>query len=148
MNSSRKITYLEGDLRTENWDSGMKHKAYDVVYSTTALHWLPEPALRSTYAETVLILKRGGLLINGNHMRSVKSSLRLEKLYRLIKENISRGNSNCKNVMGWDQWSNEFKSTGLRPELFEERERRLETGNLDQKVPLENTSNFLRELDI
>ncbi len=145
MNSSTMTTFLERDLRNEDWDSGMKHEAYDVVYSTTALHWLPEPALRNVYVETAHLLKRGGSLMNGDHMRPEKRSAKFQGLYSVIEENILKTNSNYKNAMGWDQWWNEFKSTGWRPGLFEERERRLETGNHDQKVPLEKHIQFLEE---
>ena len=39
----------------------------DVAVSTTALHWLPEPALRAMYAELARCSGRPGLLLDGDH---------------------------------------------------------------------------------
>lgn len=142
---SLRSNFLEVDLRTDNWDSVLNHGSYDVLYSTTALHWLPEADLGNVYKKAFQLLKIGGSLINGDHMRSGKRSAKLEKFYAGMKEKINERNSSYGKAMGWEQWWNKFRATGWRPDLFEERERRLETGNHDQKVPLEKHIRLLEE---
>lgn len=142
---SPRSKFLERDLRTESWDMDLEYGNFDVVYSTTALHWLAEFELRMVYRKTALLLKPGGVLINGDHMKSEKRSDRLDKLYTGIKERGIEKRMGNERSMGWEQWWNEFKSTGWRPDLFEERERRLETGNHDQKVTLETHMKILRD---
>ena len=38
-----------------------------MAVSTTALHWLPEQALRAMYAELAGVLRPAGLLLDGDH---------------------------------------------------------------------------------
>jgi len=142
---SSRVKFLERDLRSENWDLDLDYEAFDVVYSTTALHWLTEKALRGVYRKTALLLKPEGILINGDHMRSEKRPSKHDKLYTGMREKTIERSIGHETSMGWDQWWNEFKSTGWRPDLFEERERRLATGNHDQKVSLEAHVKILME---
>ena len=62
------LRFAETDLRTAGWSAalGLERQA-DAAVSTTALHWLPEPALRAMYAELGGVLRPGGLLLNGDH---------------------------------------------------------------------------------
>ncbi|MFJ8185528.1 methyltransferase, partial [Streptomyces sp. NPDC096105] len=39
----------------------------DAAVSTTALHYLPEPALLRTYRSLASLLRPGGVLVNGDH---------------------------------------------------------------------------------
>jgi SAM-dependent methyltransferase len=62
------LRFAEGDLRTPGWSSGLGlDRPADVAVSTTALHWLPEPALRAMYAELAGLLRPAGLLLDGDH---------------------------------------------------------------------------------
>jgi SAM-dependent methyltransferase len=56
------------DLRMAGWpgELGLDRHA-DAAVSTTALHWLPVPALRAMYAELATVLRPGGLVLNGDH---------------------------------------------------------------------------------
>ena len=142
---SSRAKFLERDLRTDNWDSDLNYGTYDVIYSTTALHWLPEADLCKVYKKAFQLLKKRGSLINGDHMRSENRSEMLEKFYTEIKGNIMEKIKSQENSMGWEQWWDKFRATGWRSELFEKRERRLETGNHDKKVPLEKHVQFLED---
>jgi SAM-dependent methyltransferase len=142
---SSRAKFIERDLRTDDWDTTLNHETYDVIYSTTALHWLPEADLCNVYKKAFQLLKRKGSLINGDHMRSENRSEKLEKIYEGLKENILERNKSQEDSMRWEEWWNEFRTTGWRPDLFEERERRLETGNHDRKVSMEKHVQFLKD---
>jgi SAM-dependent methyltransferase len=62
------LRLVDADLRVPGWSGplGLNRPA-DAAVSTTALHWLPEPDLRSLYAELARVLRPGGLLLNGDH---------------------------------------------------------------------------------
>ena len=62
------LRLVDADLRVPGWSGplGLDRPA-DAAVSTTALHWLPEPDLRSLYAELARVLRPGGLLLNGDH---------------------------------------------------------------------------------
>jgi len=62
------LRFAEQDLRAEGWSValGLDRQA-DAAVSTTALHWLPPPALAAMYAELGTVLRPGGLLLNGDH---------------------------------------------------------------------------------
>jgi len=52
----------------------------------SALHWLPEPALAALYAELATMLRPGGLVLNGDHMRDDDSQPTLVRLGRALIE--------------------------------------------------------------
>ncbi len=63
------LRFTEGDLRASGWSArlGLQRQP-DAAVSTTALHWLTEPALAALYAELAGVLRPGGLVLDGDHM--------------------------------------------------------------------------------
>jgi SAM-dependent methyltransferase len=64
------LRFVDVDLREPGWPAklGLDRKA-DAAVSTTALHWLREPELRAMYAALTTVLRPGGLLLDGDHLR-------------------------------------------------------------------------------
>ena len=62
------LRFVDADLRQPGWPEalGLDGPA-DAAVSTTALHWLPPPALRRMYAELAAVIRPGGLLLDGDH---------------------------------------------------------------------------------
>ncbi len=62
------LRFVDCDLRVAGWSAalGLDGPA-DAAVSTTALHWLTEAELRVMYTEVAGALRRGGLLLNGDH---------------------------------------------------------------------------------
>ena len=59
----------------QGWAAGLGlDRPADAAVSTTALHWLPGPALRSMYAELATVLRPGGLLLDGDHFKGDESA--------------------------------------------------------------------------
>jgi SAM-dependent methyltransferase len=69
------LRFAESDLRTPGWAAALGlDRPADAAVSTTALHWLPGPALRAMYAELATVLRPGGLLLDGDHFKGDESA--------------------------------------------------------------------------
>ena len=138
------ITILNRDLRNSEWHAGIKEANYDVIFTTTALHWLPENCLASVYQKSYRLLHDNGVLMNGDHFGSSDTDLKITGLYNKIKED--EHTANIKNsAMNWDEWWDNLRKTGMMDELFKERGKRFNSGNHDQHVSLEKHITFLKD---
>ncbi len=64
------LRFAERDLSMPGWAAGLGlDRQADAAVSTTALHWLPPEDLGALYAEVASVLRPGGLLLNGDHLR-------------------------------------------------------------------------------
>lgn len=62
-----RITWLEADLRRDDWDTDLAPGTFDAVLSATAVHWFqPEDQLR-LYRRLAALLAPGGLFLNADH---------------------------------------------------------------------------------
>lgn len=60
---------LDLDLADPGWAAATRSEQVDAVVSTTALHWLPPAGLAAVYTAAAGLLRPGGLLLNGDHLR-------------------------------------------------------------------------------
>lgn len=59
--------WVRADLRDRNWPSALEGLgAFDLIVTSTALHWLPTPALVSVYHASPVLLAPGGLIANAD----------------------------------------------------------------------------------
>jgi SAM-dependent methyltransferase len=64
------LRFVSVDLRHPGWAAQLNlERAVDAAVSTTALHWLDPEALSALYTELATVLRPGGLLLNGDHLR-------------------------------------------------------------------------------
>jgi SAM-dependent methyltransferase len=86
------LTFCDLDLRAAGWSAGLRlDRKPDAAVSTTALHWLTQPALAALYAELAGLLRPGGVLLNGDHLHEDDSSPVLRRLdHALIEREESR----------------------------------------------------------
>ena len=64
------LRFVSADLRSPGWSGGLRlDRPADAAVSTTALHWLAPQALAALYAALGGVLRPGGLLLNGDHLR-------------------------------------------------------------------------------
>jgi SAM-dependent methyltransferase len=64
------LRFADVDLRSNGWTAelGLDRPA-DAAVSTTALHWLQPEALHVMYARLATVLRPGGLLLDGDHLK-------------------------------------------------------------------------------
>jgi SAM-dependent methyltransferase len=64
------LRFADQDLRAPGWAGALAlDRAVDAAVSTTALHWLRSGALRGMYAQLATVLRPGGLLLDGDHLK-------------------------------------------------------------------------------
>ena len=64
------LRFADADLRDEGWAAALGlDRAADAAVSTTALHWLRAGELRAVYVSLATVLRPGGLLLNGDHLK-------------------------------------------------------------------------------
>ena len=88
------LRFADRDLRVPGWPAGLGlGRLADAAVSTTALHWLPAPALRAMYAELTTVLRPGGLLLDGDHLTDDEGRTPvLARLNRVLTER-------------WEEWA-------------------------------------------
>lgn len=64
-----RLRWVDADLRHDTWVDQIGDRSFDAVLSTTALHWLRDEPLARVYAQAAGLLRPGGVLLNGDHMR-------------------------------------------------------------------------------
>ena len=70
------LRFADQDLRSPGWAAalGLERPA-DAAVSTTALHWLDVARLRAMYAELATVLRPGGLLLDGDHLKEDEAAV-------------------------------------------------------------------------
>ena len=64
------LRFADQDLRAPSWAGALAlDRLADAAVSTTALHWLDADALRGMYAQLATVLRPGGLLLDGDHLK-------------------------------------------------------------------------------
>lgn len=64
-----RLTFVESDLRDPRWLERLGIDRADAAVSSTALHWLPEGAMRRLYGELAALLRRNGVFLDADHAR-------------------------------------------------------------------------------
>ena len=120
------LRLIDLDLRVPGWSArlGLGRPA-DAAVSTTALHWLREPELRSMYAELATVLGPGGLLLNGDHFTlDAKESPTLARLALALREREDRRRFPAGHPESWSAWWAAAEADPLLADRAAERTRR------------------------
>ncbi|MCD7438313.1 class I SAM-dependent methyltransferase [Streptomyces lincolnensis] len=114
--------YEEIAIGDDGWTDALGlNRPLDAAVSTTALHYLSEPALLRTYRQLADLLGPGGLLVNGDHFAQQSqpcSDLTAHVGHRRAERTRTHAHED------WQSW---WTAAALDPELtdlFTERERR------------------------
>jgi SAM-dependent methyltransferase len=98
------LRFADLDLRSPGWAAELGlNSPVDAVVSTTALHWLPQAALVALYAEVATVLRPGGLLLDGDHLREDEAEApTLARLGRALVEcEVRRRPESGETWSGW-----------------------------------------------
>jgi SAM-dependent methyltransferase len=119
------LRFVDADLRTAGWSAGLDlDRQPDAAVSTTALHWLPAPALAALYAELATVLRPGGLLLNGDHMRDDDTEPTLVRLGRALIEREEQRRLPDGLAETWTDWWESAAADPALAALVAEREAR------------------------
>jgi len=121
------LRFVELDMRLPGWSSGLSlDRQVDAAVSTTALHWLPPDSLAAMYAEIATLLRPGGLLLNGDHLREDEAvSPTLAKLGRALNEREEHRKAPAGRSETWTAWWNAALADAALADLASDRQRRL-----------------------
>jgi SAM-dependent methyltransferase len=110
------LSFAELDLRVAGWTADLAlDRPADAAVSTTALHWLPEPALATMYAELAGVLRPGGLLLNGDHF--AEDDQQAPTLARLGRALIEREEARRFPAGHQETWTGWWEAVAAEPAL-------------------------------
>ncbi|MER5525744.1 class I SAM-dependent methyltransferase [Streptomyces sp. NPDC002677] len=115
--------YVDTVIGDDGWTDALGlDRPLDAAVSTTALHYLPEPALLRTYRRLAALLRPGGALVNGDHFPAAGSPC--AELAALVGRR--RAERSCSDAH--EDWRSWWSAAAAEPELADlltERERRM-----------------------
>lgn len=130
-----RLTWVETDLRSPTWRSRLPVRKVDAAVSTTALHWFTARELRRVYRDLGQVVRRGGLLLDGDWIPYPQT----ERALREIALEVDR--RRCPSRQGgrtraWDAWWKAAERVSdLRP-FFQERAALPPTHHSEEELPL------------
>jgi len=100
------LRFVDADLRASGWSRALgTDRPADAAVSTTALHWLSQPALGDLYAELATVLRAGGLVLDGDHLSADEAvSPVLARLGRALVEREARRRAPASDAESWAGW--------------------------------------------
>lgn len=140
-----RLTLIEGDLSDSEWIDALPQIEFDVVLSTTALHWLKSEALKNLYISIYRLLKNGGIFLNGDHIHLRNESQKIEHVLTAIKHSYEETALSGEGVRNWESWWDELRKESILTDLLRVRDNRYpKTDSHSQIVHLETQENYLK----
>jgi SAM-dependent methyltransferase len=125
------LRFHDVDLRSSGWETGLglaPGRQFDAVVSTTALHWLSAAELGDLYRVLASLLRPGGLLLDGDHLRLDETENPvLAGLERTLEEHEDRRrfpDGHAGDAEDWGQWWQAVAADPALADTAAERERR------------------------
>jgi SAM-dependent methyltransferase len=97
-----RVRIVRADLGDPAWVAAVGEQQFDAVVTATALHWLPEAALRRLYRDLLGLVRRGGVVANADEMVPGELPQLTQALSALSRR---RRAALCEDGRpGWDEW--------------------------------------------
>lgn len=121
------LRWVTADLEQEDWVARLGETTFDVVLSTTALHWLPANHLVHLYHELAPLIRPGGLFLNGDHLPFAADLPTFRHLSQAAEERQWVTAFEREGREDWASWWDAVRrEPGIAP-LMTERDRRFAT---------------------
>ena len=119
------LRFADVDLRDQGWAGRLGlDRPVDAAVSTTALHWLQPTALAALYAEVATVLRPGGLMLDGDHLREDETQApTLTRLGRALIEREVRRHPAEDGAETWTSWWDAVRADPALVGLAARRER-------------------------
>lgn len=141
-----RLRWIEADLRRPEWSRVLGGVKFDAVVTTTALHWLSGRELKRVYQEAFALLRRGGILLNGDRARIGPKDRKLLALsthasLRRLKRDMGKGPS-----LSWRAWWRSATQEAQLRSLMPERRRRFpRADHWEPDLPASTHRRYLRD---
>jgi trans-aconitate methyltransferase len=141
-----RVHFIDTDVTAAGWTRALSPvQLIDAAVSTTALHWVPPERLAKLYLDLAALLRPGGVLVNGDHLKLTDPAL------AELAEAAEQGRAERAGVTGNEDWSTWWNAVTTEPALAQLQARRTERGlhhgygnrlSVDQHVAMLRAAGF------
>jgi SAM-dependent methyltransferase len=133
--------FVAADLRSPGWTDALALDGpVDAFVSTTALHWLTADELAAVYREAAGALRPGGVLVNGDHIRTGRAAAdRFDDAVR--RGRAARVGHTAED---WEQWWDAARQAPELAGLLGERDGRPIPHHVPQPATVDDHARLLR----
>lgn len=96
-----RVRVVRADLRDPAWFESVPERQVDAVLTATALHWLPEEAVRRLYGDLAGLVRSGGVMVHAEQM-PLADLPRLATALAKIDRQHRTGTDDA--MARWDAW--------------------------------------------
>jgi SAM-dependent methyltransferase len=130
-----RLRWLRADLRDPEWPNALRAFAgFELVVSSTALHWLPTPALKSVYRALYELVAPGGMVLNADVMPPLPAG-KLASAADALRSAAAREAQQSGNGERYAEWWDAIKREPALAELCRERASLFEDHPEDLELP-------------
>ncbi|MGH3902041.1 MAG: class I SAM-dependent methyltransferase [Pseudonocardiaceae bacterium] len=105
------VRFIDADVTVAGWTTALAPvRMIDAAVSTTALHWVPPEQLARLYVDLAGVLRPGGVLVNGDHLKLADQSL------AELAEAAEKGRERA-GMTGNEDWSTWWEAVATEPAL-------------------------------
>ena len=140
----KRIRWVDADIGAVGWRSHLPSGKFDVVVSSTAIHWMDKERLRRLYNDLARILRKGGVFLNGDVMPWGRGTERLHEVAEKLR--YSRHGTLEVEFAPWHQWWEkvEKEEEELAPRFRERKERFARIPASKGMLPIQNHVRMLK----
>lgn len=101
--TAHRIRFVDVDLAEPRWPEALDGNRPDAVLTSTALHWLPAPALVELYSALGRLLPAEGVFVNADHLRA-DTGRRLFTALAAADDAATQRAAWARGADTWEQW--------------------------------------------
>jgi trans-aconitate methyltransferase len=131
-----RLRWVSADLMTAEWSAELGEAQFDAVLSTTALHWLAAAHLVRLYRQLGQLVRPGGVVLNGDHMKFKPSMETFQRVADTVKARRQDEAFTRRGVEDWTAWWQALSAEPALQDLFAERERRFAWKAQERQSPI------------
>ena len=114
-----RVQVVRADLRDPGWRDALPESEVDAVLTSTALHWLPEDAVRRLYRDLAGLVRRGGVVAHSEQMPLTDLPRIAPALAEIARQ---RGAEPDDRRARWDAWWDQAsREPALQPAVTQRR---------------------------
>jgi SAM-dependent methyltransferase len=131
-----RMRWVEADLRDLTWLDQLGESSVDAVLSSTALHWLDSSELARLLRQLAVLIRPGGVFLNGDHIWLGPQYPALGQVLRRVKEQRQGEALARLGAEDWQHWWQEFAAEPEVEHLVLERHRRFARRGVESTEPI------------